>query len=160
MKVGIFIVAYNAEKTISNVIDRISDAAWGKIDEVFVFDDRSKDNTSDAISRYKGANTEKIRVFRNNHNLGYGGNQKRGYLYAIENGFDIVVLLHGDGQYAPEMIEEMISPLESELTAAVFGSRMLEKGAALSGGMPLYKALFVCSGVPFCCARVLWFCST
>lgn len=139
MKVGIFIVAYNAEKTISNVIDRISDAAWGKIDEVFVFDDRSKDNTSDAISRYKGANTEKIRVFRNNHNLGYGGNQKRGYLYAIENGFDIVVLLHGDGQYAPEMIEEMISPLESELTAAVFGSRMLEKGAALSGGMPLYK---------------------
>jgi glycosyltransferase involved in cell wall biosynthesis len=139
VKVGVFIVAYNAERTINKVLSRISNDAWQKIDEVFVFDDSSQDNTSHIIAEYQGQGISKIKVFRNNHNLGYGGNQKRGYLYAIENGFDIVVLLHGDGQYAPEMIEAMIEPLESGQAAAVFGSRMMEKGAASSGGMPLYK---------------------
>jgi len=139
LKIGIFIVAYNAEKTIKDVLSRITTAAWSKIDEVFVFDDSSSDSTSEIATQYDGRGVDKIRVFKNNHNLGYGGNQKRGYLYAIENGFDVVVLLHGDGQYAPEMLEAMIAPLESGESDAVFGSRMIEKGAARSGGMPLYK---------------------
>jgi len=130
LKIGIFIVAYNAEKTIKDVLSRITTAAWSKIDEVFVFDDSSSDSTSEIATQYNGHGVDKIRVFKNNHNLGYGGNQKRGYLYAIENGFDVVVLLHGDGQYAPEMLEAMIAPLESGESDAVFGSRMIEKGAA------------------------------
>ena len=68
----------------------LTSVAQTKIDEVFVFDDSSIDSTSDVISNYTGTGSEKIRVFRNNRNLGYGGNQKRGYLYAIENGFDVV----------------------------------------------------------------------
>ncbi len=58
---------------------------------------------------------------------------------AIEHGLDIVVLLHGDGQYAPEMLPEMVAPLERGECDAVFGSRMMDKGAARKGGMPLYK---------------------
>ena len=60
----------------------------------------------------------------------YGGNQKRGYEYAIERGLDIVVLLHGDGQYAPEVMQRLLAPLESGKADLVMGSRMLEPGGA------------------------------
>jgi 2-polyprenyl-3-methyl-5-hydroxy-6-metoxy-1,4-benzoquinol methylase len=60
---------------------------------------------------------------------------------ALERGHDIVVLLHGDGQYAPELLPEMVAPLERGEADAVFGSRMMDAGAARRGGMPLYKRL-------------------
>ena len=72
-------------------------------------------------------------------NQGYGGNQKIGYHYAIKNDFDFVALVHGDGQYAPEALPELLKPLSQGVADAVFGSRMLSRGAALKGGMPLYK---------------------
>ena len=78
-------------------------------------------------------------VIRHDRNLGYGGNQKSGYRWAIDHGLDIVVLLHGDGQYAPEVIEDIVAPLIDGHADAVFGSRMLTRGAARAGGMPLYK---------------------
>ena len=74
-------------------------------------------------------------------NQGYGGNQKLGYRYAIDNGFDIVALVHGDGQYAPEKLPILVMPLVNEEADAVFGSRMIDKRAAREGGMPLYKWL-------------------
>src|SRR5690606_8829722 len=80
-----------------------------------------------------------LHVFRNEKNQGYGGNQILGYQYAIQRGFDIVALLHGDGQYAPEALPELLAPLERGEADAVFGSRMAVAGAALKGGMPLYK---------------------
>jgi 2-polyprenyl-3-methyl-5-hydroxy-6-metoxy-1,4-benzoquinol methylase len=72
-------------------------------------------------------------------NLGYGGNQKAGYTYAINHGWDVVVLLHGDGQYAPEVMSDLVAPIVSGDADAVFGSRMMTPGAARQGGMPLYK---------------------
>lgn len=140
-KIGILIVAYNAATTISNVISRIPETAWEHIAEVFIFDDKSYDSTSHIaeLERQQHLHGDKIKIFYNAVNLGYGGNQKRGYLYAIEQGMDIVVLLHGDGQYAPELIEEMIEPLIRGQADAVFGSRMLVPKSALTGGMPLYK---------------------
>jgi 2-polyprenyl-3-methyl-5-hydroxy-6-metoxy-1,4-benzoquinol methylase len=78
-------------------------------------------------------------VIRHTKNLGYGGNQKAAYALAAERGLDIVVLLHGDGQYAPEMLPDMVEPIVRGECEAVFGSRMMVKGAAREGGMPLYK---------------------
>jgi glycosyltransferase involved in cell wall biosynthesis len=75
----------------------------------------------------------------NPENQGYGGNQKLGYQYALNNGFDFVALLHGDGQYAPELLPALAEPLREGSADAVFGSRMLVDGAARRGGMPLYK---------------------
>jgi hypothetical protein len=69
----------------------------------------------------------------------YGGNQRRGYEYAISRGLDIVVLLHGDGQYAPEVMQRLLTPLETGRADMVMGSRMMEPGAALRGNMPMYK---------------------
>jgi len=53
----------------------------------------------------------KLQVLKHRRNLGYGGNQKAGYRYFMDKGFDIVVLLHGDGQYAPEILSHLYHPI-------------------------------------------------
>lgn len=139
-KVAIFIVAFNASSTIAKVLDRIPSSVWELAEEVFIFDDASRDNTYLAAEEWKKAKgQEKLVIFKNKINQGYGGNQKVGYEYAIRKGFDFVVLLHGDGQYAPETLPEILAPLLDGRAAAVFGSRMLLPGGARAGGMPLYK---------------------
>ncbi|HKY67343.1 MAG TPA: bifunctional glycosyltransferase/class I SAM-dependent methyltransferase [Acidimicrobiales bacterium] len=139
MKVGVLVVAYNAESTLSWVLDRIPDEVRGELTEILIQDDFSSDNTEAVARAYDAFDDIPITVVRHARNLGYGGNQKAGYQYAMDHGWDVVVLLHGDGQYAPERIGDMIAPLVAGEADAVFGSRMLERGAALAGNMPLYK---------------------
>ncbi len=140
-RVGILIVAYNAVTTLTKVLNRIPAKVWTDVEEVVVFDDASQDATYELGIGYKAVSgNTKLTVFKNQKNLGYGGNQKAGYRYFIDKGFDAVVLLHGDGQYAPELLAEMYQPIVEGKADAVFGSRMMsERGGALKGGMPLYK---------------------
>jgi glycosyltransferase involved in cell wall biosynthesis len=138
-RIGIHIVAYNAAATLAHVLDRIPRDFAERISDVLVFDDHSDDSTYLIGVGYQQTSDLPLRVFRNETNRGYGGNQKLGYRWAIDHGLDIVVLLHGDGQYAPEILPEMVEALESDQADAVFGSRMMLKGAARRGGMPLYK---------------------
>src|SRR6266540_3896795 len=139
-RIGIFVIAYNAVNKLDWTLDRIPEEVWNKVDEVFLFDDCSTDNTYYAAIGYKHAKTvEKLTVHRNARNLRYGGNQKAGYEYAIARDLDIVVMLHADGQYAPEALPELLAPLENEEADMVFGSRMAAGGDPLAGGMPLYK---------------------
>ena len=140
-RIGILVVAYNAASTLARVLDRIPEEFRPRIAEVLVSDDCSSDDTYLVGVGYQQARAAglPIRVIRQDRNLGYGGNQKVGYAWAIENDLDIVVLLHGDGQYAPESLPALVAPLERGESDAVFGSRMLDRGAARHGGMPLYK---------------------
>lgn len=139
-RIGIFVIAYNAETTLASVLDRIPPEIIEKTTEIFVIDDCSTDDTYQVGQRYGGSPAlEKLTVQRNPVNLMYGGNQKRGYQYAIERDLDIVVLLHGDGQYAPEVMDRMLEPLESGRAEMVMGSRMMIPGAARRGNMPAYK---------------------
>src|SRR3954447_5812375 len=136
----IFIVAYNAQTTIEKVLSRIPRSLRGGNVEVLIIDDSSQDDTFQNSLRYQWRNTEhKITVLRTPENQGYGGNQKLGYRYAIDNGFDFVALVHGDGQYAPEKLPDLLGPLIKAEAYAVFGSRMIDKKAARAGGMPAYK---------------------
>lgn len=139
-RIGVFVVAYNAETTLAGVLARIPADVASKVEEVFVFDDFSSDRTFEVgLEQMRGPHGEKLVMKRNERNLMYGGNQKVGYRYAIERGFDIVVLLHGDGQYAPEVMDRLLAPLEAGEGDMVMGSRMLEPGAARRGNMPFYK---------------------
>ncbi|MFA5264886.1 MAG: glycosyltransferase [Opitutaceae bacterium] len=141
-RVLVFIVAYHAESTILKVLDRIP-ALEGYDVEVLVIDDGSADRTfelCDAL-RLSGKYRHKLTVLANPKNQGYGGNQKVGYLYAIEQKFDIVALVHGDGQYAPEMLPALLAPIAANEAEVVHGSRMLKPRDALKGGMPFYKFL-------------------
>lgn len=138
----IFIVAYNAQTTIKSVLSRIPRSLSDNYDvEVLIIDDSSTDDTF-----HEGRRAEaslglpfSITILKNPVNQGYGGNQKIGYHYAKQFQFDYVALIHGDGQYAPEALPNLMQSFASEQADAVFGSRMLTRGAALHGGMPLYK---------------------
>jgi glycosyltransferase involved in cell wall biosynthesis len=138
-KVAIFVCAFQAEHFIESVLQRIPKELRAGFAEIYVFDDASSDRTVErarAAADRLGAN---FTVYRTPVNRGYGGNQKLGYLHAIRQGYDYVVLLHGDGQYAPECLPQIVEALGSEEPDALIGSRMINRRDALRGGMPLYK---------------------
>ena len=138
-RVAIFIVAYNAERHIENVLRRIPEWIAKLLFEIYVVDDHSTDNTINKLNEIGWpSDFAPLRLFKTPYNQGYGGNQRIGYLYAIENGFDIVVLLHGDGQYAPEVLPHILAPYAQDADA-VFGSRFVRPKDARKGGMPFYK---------------------
>jgi glycosyltransferase involved in cell wall biosynthesis len=113
-KIGILIVAYNAATTLREVLRRIPEDIKEKVEEIFIFDDASQDATYDVGNLCKDEFPgTKLNVYKNPVNLMYGGNQRHGYMYAIDHGMDIVVLLHGDGQYAPEVMQNLLTPLEN-----------------------------------------------
>ena len=140
-RILILVVAYEAESTLAAVLARIPDSLLQHDTEVLVIDDASQDTTFETAIRSSEANRHRVRVLCNRENQSYGGNQKIGYEYAIRFGFDVVILLHGDGQYAPEVIPALIAPILDEEADAVLGSRMLVAGAARRGRMPLYKLI-------------------
>ncbi len=137
----IFVIAYYAESTLRKVLERIPPVIFEQYAcEILVVDDGSEDRTFAIGHEYKAHHPQiKMTVLRNEYNQGYGGNQKVGYTYAISEGFDFVAMLHGDGQYAPEELPRLMEPLRLDQVDAVFGSRMVDRFAALRGGMPLYK---------------------
>ena len=139
MKIGILIVAYNAQETLTKVLDRIPSDFIKQIDAILVCDDASTDDTHKVGLSYQSKSQLPLTIVRHEINLGYGGNQKTGYQWALEKNLDLVVLLHGDGQYAPEYLPQMVEPIVSGRADVVFGSRMITQGGARQGGMPLYK---------------------
>ena len=139
MKLGILIVAYNAQDTLAKVLDRIPTDFATQIDSILVCDDASTDDTHNVGLRYQSNSKLPLTIVRHQINLGYGGNQKTGDQWALEKYLDLVVLLHGDGQYAPEYLPQMVEPIVSGRADVVFGSRMITQGGARKGGMPLYK---------------------
>ncbi len=139
MKIGVLIVAYNAQDTLAKVLDRIPSDFVKQIDAILVCDDASTDDTHKVGLSYQSKSKLPLTIVRHEINLGYGGNQKTGYKWALEKDLDLVVLLHGDGQYAPEYLPQMVEPIVSGRADVVFGSRMITQGGARQGGMPLYK---------------------
>jgi len=140
-RVLIFVIAYQAEDTLHAVLDRIPSEIFEKYAcEVLVVDDASADQTISVARDYARESPRvPLTILQNGVNQGYGGNQKVGYTYAIRHGFDVVVMVHGDGQYAPEELPRMIAPVAEGRSDAVFGSRMSTPFGALRGGMPFYK---------------------
>lgn len=137
-KVLVFILSYNHRKTIINLLDRIPEKVWNECEEVLISDDCSKDDTVQKALEYKkNKNLKKLTVIKQNKNLGYGGNQKFCYKYALSKGYDIAVMVHGDLQYPPEHIISLVSLFNNPDVGMSFGSRMA--GNPIKGGMPLYK---------------------
>ena len=139
IKIGVLIVAFNAQETLTKVLDRIPSDFVKQIDAILVCDDASTDDTHKIGLSYQSKSQLPLTIVRHKINLGYGGNQKTGYQWALEKNLDLVVLLHGDGQYAPEYLPQMVEPIVSGRADVVFGSRMITQGGARQGGMPLYK---------------------
>jgi len=123
--------AYNAAKTLRKTYDEVM--AQGIVDRVIVVDDGSSDET---VSIAK--TLPHTIVHAHKKNTGYGGNQKSCYKLALEEGGDIVIMVHPDYQYTPQLIPAMASMIGNGLYQCVLGSRILG-GYALKGGMPVWK---------------------
>jgi len=138
--VAVVIVAYNAEQTIASVLDRLPQTFAEHVGAILVSDDGSSDATTEVARRWAATHPHvNLTVVQQPINLGYGGNQKFCYRWALEHDCSIAVMVHGDGQYAPELVGSIIAPLLRGGADAVFGSRMLIPGGARKGGMPMYK---------------------
>lgn len=132
-RVVVVLPAYNASSTLKATIDEIP---VGYADDLIVVDDASRDSTSEKAEELG------LRVIRHPENRGYGGNQKTCYESALELGADIIVMLHPDNQYNPQVIPNLILPLILEQADVSLASRFIcdpLKGGPVAGGMPLYK---------------------
>jgi glycosyltransferase involved in cell wall biosynthesis len=127
----VVIPAYNAHKTIKNVIEETLNIGFQNI---IISDDCSTDKIPD-LSQYL---SEKVVFVKQSKNLGYGGNQKFLYNYALKNKFKFIIMIHGDLQYTPSLIPSMITMLKFAKYDFVFGSRILG-GNSIKKGMPLSK---------------------
>ena len=134
----ILVVAYFAEKTLRHVLEQIPPEVAKRAAEILVLDDASADQTTEVgLACKKEWGWNNLTIIKNEKNLGYGGNQKKGYFHAIEKGYEVVVMLHGDAQYPASLIPQIVEPLEKNSADMSFGSRMT--GNPLKGGMPLWK---------------------
>ena len=129
-KIVVVLPAYNAASTLEITYSEIP---FDVVDEVVLVDDHSIDNTYDVAAKLGIQH-----IIRHENNKGYGGNQKTCYNKALELGADIVIMLHPDYQYTPQLIQSMSSLIANGDYPVVLGSRILGKGA-LKGGMPVYK---------------------
>ncbi len=130
MKTVVVMPAYNAAVTLQDTAAAIP---RGAIDEIIVVDDSSDDSTVE-IAQALG-----FKTISHPHNAGYGANQKTCYMEALRDGADIIVMLHPDGQYNPQVIPQMIAPIKAGQAHIVLGSRFLRPGGARAGGMPVWK---------------------
>jgi glycosyltransferase involved in cell wall biosynthesis len=129
-KVIVVMPAHNAARTLERTVNGIPREV---VDDIILVDDKSTDNTVDL------ARGLPISLIWHPHNVGYGGNQKTCYLQALQQGADVVVMLHPDGQYEPSLIPRLIEPILVGRADMVLGSRFAEPGMARAGGMPVYK---------------------
>lgn len=117
MKKLIIIPAYNEEKSIGALLDELEEN-YSDYDYV-VINDCSKDSTK-AILRNRNANFLDLPV-----NLGIGGGVQSGYLYALENDYDVAIQMDGDGQHLPEYLNAIVEPLEKGEADVTVGSRFV-----------------------------------
>jgi glycosyltransferase involved in cell wall biosynthesis len=125
--------AYNAEKTLRKTYDEVMQQDI--VDLVILVDDQSRDGTVNLARSLPN-----VLVHRHPSNRGYGGNQKSCYKLALENGADVIIMVHPDYQYTPLLIPAMTSMIVNGLHPCVLGSRILG-GYAFKSGMPWWKYL-------------------
>lgn len=123
--------AYNAAQTLSKTYEEVMEQDI--VDLVIVVDDGSRDETA-AIAK----TLPNTIVHIHPSNQGYGANQKTCYKLALDEGGDIIIMVHPDYQYTPKLIPAMVAMIGSDHYHCVLGSRILG-GYALKGGMPVWK---------------------
>lgn len=139
-KVLIYVPAYNAAAQIEKTLSRIPESIKNSAQEILVVNNASTDQTESVVKQIQSRGDHPtLKLITNPKNLGYGGSQKVAYKRAIDEGYDIVAMVHADGQYAPEILPSMIAPVDRGEADLLFGSRI--KGNPLKGGMPIIRYL-------------------
>lgn len=122
--------AYNAARTLERTV---ADIPRDAVQDILVVDDASRDNTVEIAKRLG------LSVIQHERNLGYGGNQKTCYRYALDSGADYIVMIHPDYQYDSRVIPVAVEIIRLGICDVVVGSRIRTRAEALAGGMPVWK---------------------
>ena len=138
MKKAAVIPSYKAESTLRQVIETLPPELLEKGGAIIV-NDASPDRTGEVADRL-ATEFSNVHVCHHPENRGYGGALKTGLRYGLDRGFEILPVVHSDGQYAPHLALELCRPIEDGDTEIVQGSRM-KGGGAREGGMPLSRYL-------------------
>lgn len=143
MKILIIIPAYNEEENIAGVVARLN-RECPELDYLVV-NDCSRDSTEE-ILRALGCNHINLPV-----NLGIGGSVQCGYLYAVQNGYDIAVQMDGDGQHDPQYLPALLKPILDGEADLVIGSRFIEKKGFQTSAMRRLGIRWIGGVIRFCC---------
>lgn len=144
MKILIIIPMYNEEENVRNVINSINKI---NIDvDYIVINDCSRDATLKILNEMN-ANYIDLPV-----NLGIGGGVQCGYIYALNNNYDIAIQMDGDGQHDPEYIKNIIEPIVNGRADFVIGSRFIDKKGFQSSGMRRLGIRFLSRLIKFSCS--------
>ncbi len=116
MRTLVVIPCKNLEAEVGDVVRGVLGLNLGL--DVVVVDDGSTDATSEAASRAGAV------VLAHDVNLGKGAALRTGFEYAVENDYDAVVTMDGDGQHDPGAIPDFLDALENSGADIVIGTRM------------------------------------
>ena len=141
-KVLIIIPAYNEEKSIERVINKLKSDCPDV--DYLVVNDCSKDNTLSVLESIK-ANYVSAPL-----NLGIGGGVQTGYKYAKDHGYDIAIQIDADGQHDTAYIYDVIKPIVDGKADIVIGSRFIEKQGFQSSGMRRFGIKFLSVLIRIC----------
>jgi glycosyltransferase involved in cell wall biosynthesis len=133
-KLSIVIPAYNEERTIHLILDRISHVVLPNemTNEIIITNDCSSDDTEGAIQRYMAAHPSlDIRYFKHEKNAGKGAALHTGIAKATG---DFVIIQDADLEYDPSEYNLLLQPMLDGFADVVFGSRFI-------GGKP-HRILF------------------
>jgi len=131
----VVVPAYQAERHIRGVLERVLAVPDFVVSKVFVVNDGSTDATRDEVLAVRDA---RIHLVQRAANGGYGAAMKDGLSQAARLDPEVVACVHADGQYSPESLPALANELGARRLDLLQGSR-IASGTALSGGMPLYK---------------------
>lgn len=147
-KILLFIPCYNCEKQIVRVLKQLDDKVLEYINEIIVVNNRSIDNTEQVVRDFIKNNSLPLILFRNDENYGLGGSHKIAFNYALDNGFDYVIVLHGDDQGDIHDILPLLQSNEYQSFDCCLGSRFMKKSnlkgysKLRTSGNRLYNFLF------------------
>lgn len=149
-KILLFIPMYNCEKQITRVLGQFNEEVCSYIQEIIILNNQSTDNGEQVVAEYLNEHNipTSVKLLRNSQNYGLGGSQKLAFNYAVKNGFDYVIMLHGDDQGS---IEDLIPYLKRGIHKkydCLLGARFMN-GSKLKGysafrtfGNVVYNILF------------------
>lgn len=127
MKILIIIPAHNEEESLPALLEEVRRCGH----DALILNDASSDAT-EQVAKNAGFPVLSLPV-----NLGIGGGVQTGFMYALRNGYDIVVQIDGDGQHDPAQLDTIIDPIIAGRADCVIGSRYMPE--AIDGG---YKTPF------------------
>ena len=148
-KILVFVPMYNCERQITRVLAQFDERILPYVTEILLVNNRSTDGTEEAAVAYAKAHPELlVTVVRNHENYGLGGSHKVAFQYAMDHGFDYVVVLHGDDQGHIENLLPYFASGEYRNYDCFLGARF-QRGAVLDGysrfrtfGNRVYNLLF------------------